>query len=139
MSSQPTAPDTSVLVAGFDPNRESHDRAAESLVAVRDRGVLVAHTIAECYAVLTSSAFLAPPAQVRAYLDQFLARQPVGLPPSEVPASISRLADAGVVGGAVYDGLIALAARAAGATLVSLDVRAAATYERCEVDYAMLR
>lgn len=139
MSSRPTAPDTSVLVAGFDPNHDSHDRAAESLVAVRDRGVLVARTIAECYAVLTSNAFLAPPAQVGVYLEQFLEREPVGLAPSEVPASISHLADAGVVGGSVYDGLIALAARSVDATLVSLDIRAAATYERCDVDYAMLR
>lgn len=139
MTSTPTAPDTSVLVAGFDPNHNSHDQAAESLVAVRDHGVLIAHTIVECYAVLTGGAFLAPPAQVGAYVEQFLVRGPVGLAPVEMPASIAHLAAIGVGGGAVHDGLIALGARAAGARLVSFDVRATVTYERCGVDYEMLR
>lgn len=138
MSTEP-APDTSVLIAGFDPGHESHKRATRSLVAVRDRGALIAHTIAECYAVLTSGAFLAPPRQVGAYFEQFLTREPIGLRPEEVPASLALLADAGVVGGSTHDGLIALGARGAGARLVSLDERAAATYERCGVDYEMLR
>jgi toxin FitB len=42
-----------------------------------------------------------------------------------------RLGGLGLAGGAVYDGLIALTARAAGAELISLDRRAVATYHQC--------
>lgn len=139
MSGQRRAPDTSVLIAGFDPGHEAHAEAVDALITVRDRGLLVAHTIAECYAVLTAGAFLAPPRGVRAFIAQFLSRSPVGIPAAELPEAVAELAERGVVGGSIYDGLIARAASDAGALLVSLDRRAAATYERCGADYAMLR
>jgi predicted nucleic acid-binding protein len=44
-------------------------------------------------------------------------------------ALLRTLADAGRIGGAVHDALVALTAKAAGATLVSADRRALATYE----------
>jgi predicted nucleic acid-binding protein len=41
-------------------------------------------------------------------------------------------------GGSVFDALIALAARDADATLVSLDRRARPIYELCEVEFRLL-
>jgi hypothetical protein len=43
-----------------------------------------------------------------------------------------------VRGGALYDGIVAMSARAHGAELVSLDRRAADTYRRREVAHRLL-
>ncbi len=53
---------------------------------------------------------------------------------ARLPARLARIE---VAGGAVYDALIALTARAAGAELLTLDRRAMPIYERCGVE-AML-
>jgi predicted nucleic acid-binding protein len=133
-----TTPDTSVLVAGADPQHPFFDVAAEALGRVRSQGVLVAHTIAETYAVLTGSAYGLAPARVEEYLAQFLRRRPIGISPAGYVAALHDLCAAGVFGPAVYDGLIALGARGADATLVSLDRRAAPTYRRCGVRFDLL-
>lgn len=138
MSGGLTAPDSSVLIAGFDPGHVFHDVAQEALSDVRDRGVLIAHTLAECLAVLSAGAYLARPDRVHEYLGLFLDRDPVGLRPDAYPSTLAHLSAAGVAGGAIYDGLIALGAGAAGAVLVSLDRRAAGTYDRCGVDFVLL-
>lgn len=49
-----------------------------------------------------------------------------------------RLQTAGLRGGAVYDGVVALTAKEAGAELISLDARAAATYALLDVDHRIL-
>ena len=46
--------------------------------------------------------------------------------------------ESGIVGGAVYDALVAVTAREAGATLVSLDHRAARTYRAVAVEHRLL-
>lgn len=51
---------------------------------------------------------------------------------------VTRLAQAGIEGGAVYDALIAMTAEQHGALLVTLDARAALTYARCGVAYEVL-
>ena len=48
------------------------------------------------------------------------------------------LAAAGVVGGATYNGLVALEAAAHGETLLTLDRRAEATYRRLGVAFAVI-
>lgn len=48
------------------------------------------------------------------------------------------LASAGRIGGAVYDALVALTARLAGAVLVTADARAAATYDLVGVELRRL-
>jgi predicted nucleic acid-binding protein len=53
-------------------------------------------------------------------------------------ALIPRLVELGIGGGASYDALVAATARAAGATLVSCDRRAAATYERLGTAFRLL-
>ena len=127
-----TVPDTSVLIAGFDSTHPFFPEAEPALAEVRHDGRLVAHTIAETFAVLSAPGgpYPALPEDVLAYLEPFLGTDPIGIPPAAYPAAVSELTSAGVRGGAVYDGLIGLAARRHDAVLVSLDVRAAPTYRR---------
>lgn len=134
------APDTSVLIAGFDRRHPFFEQAETALLEVKRSGRLVAHTIAETFAVLSAPAgpYPATAADVTDYVEQFLASRPIGVAPAGYPAAIRELTAAGVAGGAVYDGLIALGARRAGAQLVSLDVRAARTYARVGVDVRLL-
>lgn len=133
-----TAPDSSVLVAGADPGHPFHGDVLGELGTVRDAGVLVAHTVAEVTAVLTGAAYGNPAERVREYLAQFLERDAIGVGPAGYPSAVAELTEAGIVGAALYDGLIALGARSAGATLVSLDRRAAPTYRRCGADFRLL-
>jgi hypothetical protein len=51
---------------------------------------------------------------------------------------LGRMADAGVSGGATYDGVVALEAAAHGRTLVTLDERAETTYRRLGVQYDVI-
>lgn len=135
-----TTADTSVLIAGFDSTHPFFARAAAALGAVRRDGRLVAHTISETFAVLSAPAspYPAGPQDVMAYLEPFLGRDPVGIAADRYPAAVSELASLGIVGGAVYDGLIAIAARDNAAELMSLDVRAARTYEQVGVRHQLL-
>lgn len=130
-------PDTSVLVAGFVASHRFHDAAASALAGVRSGGGLVAHTMAETYAVLSgpNGVYRVEPGTVVAYLDQFLdGSAPIQALPDAPRRAMNLLAENRRAGGAIYDALIALAARDAGATLVSLDRRAERIYELCEVD-----
>ncbi len=81
----------------------------------------------------------AVPQDVIAFLEPFLeGGGPIGVAPAEYPEAVTELVAAGVAGGAVYDGLIGLAARRHGAELVSLDTRAARTYRRLRVRFRLL-
>jgi predicted nucleic acid-binding protein len=76
---------------------------------------------------------------VIAYLDQFLAgREAAPIPAGAYSEAIALLSESGSSGGAIYDALIALAAREARVTLVSLDRRALSTYELCSVEVSLL-
>jgi predicted nucleic acid-binding protein len=57
---------------------------------------------------------------------------------SVVVAAFAQAAAAGLAGGAIYDALIAATASRAGATLLSRDRRAAATYEMLGADYELV-
>jgi hypothetical protein len=133
-------PDTSVLIAGFDSTHPFFAEAQTGLAEVRRVGALVAHTIAETFAVLSAPAgpYPALPDEVVAYLQPFMGTDPIGVPPAAYAQAVGRCASAGVAGGAVYDGLIGLAAREHGAELISLDVRAARIYERLGVNFRLL-
>ncbi len=63
---------------------------------------------------------------------------PLRLPARARQDLLGTLAEAGVTGGSVYDGLVALEAASAGRTLLSLDVRARRTYERLGVSFEMI-
>ncbi len=80
----------------------------------------------------------APPELVGAFLRENFAGRLVALSDAASDQLVSTLVDRGVRGGAAYDGAIALAARDAGATLLTLDRRASATYDRMGVAWDTL-
>lgn len=101
---------------------------------------LSGHALVETYAVLTrlpGSARLASSDAVQLIDDNF--EQCVALPPEWAIAAHRELARLSIAGGATYDGLVALAAREAGAILVTRDARARATYDMVGVAVEVLR
>ena len=127
-------PDTSVLVAGFLPDHPFHTVAESALVKVREEGNLVAHTMAETYSVLSAPGgpYRAEPRVVVGYLNEFVeASTPAQPQPGVYREAIEVLSERGRGGASVFDALIALTARDAGATLISLNRRAKPTYELC--------
>ena len=108
------------------------------MIARRPR--LIAHCALEAYAVLTRLPMphRAHPQIVADYLGETFAKAPLALGSTEIMTLVGDLNRFGISGGASYDGLVALTAKAHGATLISLDTRAAATYARCEVGYVLL-
>lgn len=137
MAASVTAPDSSVLIAGYVPEHPFYREATESLPEVTQAGRLVAHTVAEAYSVLTGR-YSHPPEKVLGYFAQFLTRPPVGLAPTAYPKALKTMAENQIVGGSIYDGLIAAAAAEAGLRLLSLDRRAARTYAMLGADYEIL-
>ncbi len=137
-----TAPDSSVLIAGFVPSHRFHEAVLPSLAeVVRGGGGLIAHTIAETYSVLSSPAgpYRAEPSAVVAYLEQFLSGGPtIAATSAAYRRALDLLSAAGRSGGAIYDALIALAAVDAGAVLVSLDRRAERVYGLCGAEVRFL-
>jgi predicted nucleic acid-binding protein len=131
------AVDTSVAVAAFATWHEKHAVAR----AVVDSGArLVAHCGVETYSVLTRlpSPHRAPADVVSMFLENRFPGAWLSLPPKACAALVSRLAAAGIVGGASYDGLVAAAAVHAGATLASCDHRAIRTYDAIGVRYRLV-
>ena len=91
--------------------------------------VLTAHSLAETYSVLTrlpGDARLTAGDAARLLEATFDAVLPLSAAESTTIPSV--LAPLGVAGGAVYDALVGLAARAAGVPLATRDARALGTY-----------
>jgi predicted nucleic acid-binding protein len=129
--------DSSVAIAAFGDWHALHDAAAR---IVEEEAALPAHALLETYSVLTSfpPPHRAPAAIVGAWLDD---RFPLVLPPpgaEEQRELIRRLVQAGRIGGAVYDALVALTAKIAGATLATADRRAIPVYEIVGVEVRLL-
>lgn len=127
------AVDSSVAIAGFGDWHELNEPACSLL----DEGVAIpVHAMLETYSVLTG--FPPPHRAAPRLVDSWLAdRFAVILPPPPVDEQrdlVRSLAEAGRIGGAVYDGLVALTARIAGAVLVTADRRALAVYEAVGVE-----
>lgn len=119
--------DTSVAVPLLVTSHLAHAAVAGS---VGDRSVALAgHALHETYAVLTrlpGDARVAPADAVRLLGERFA-------PPAVLDARSARaapvvLANSGIAGGATYDGLVALAARASRLPLATRDRRAQGTY-----------
>jgi predicted nucleic acid-binding protein len=123
-----TAIDTSVAVALLVSSHQHH--AAVALWARGRTLSLCGHALAETYSVLTrlpGDARLSPADAVTLIDENF----PL---PMQLGARSSRSAHRefgrrGIAGGAVYDGLIALAARDHRVVLATRDARARSTYE----------
>ncbi len=131
------AVDTSVAIAAVLADHDAHTQAEEVLGR---SDATIAHVAAETYSVLTR---LPAPHRVdatnaAAIVDSRLPGQRLALDAGGHAKALSRLAAAGVSGGATYDGLIALAALAHDLELISRDHRAARTYRALGVNFRLL-
>jgi hypothetical protein len=136
-----TVPDSTVLVAGCVVDHRFHVVARSAVSEVRAEGRLVAHTMAEAYSVLSAprGVYRVEPGVVVDYLEGLLGdSSPIQPRPESYREALELLAGEGRGGAPVFDTLIALAARDAEATLVSLDRRAKPTYELCGADVRFL-
>jgi predicted nucleic acid-binding protein len=122
------AVDSSVVIAAFASWHEHHEIARAALVA---RPRLVAHAAVEAYSVLTRlpRPHRAQPSIVHAFLTARFAAPFLTLPAKGYKDLLAAVASRPIVGGSAYDALIAFTANAHQATLITLDRRAAATYE----------
>lgn len=126
-------PDTSVVVAGLSNWHPDHDRA-RAVLATRPQAV--AHVLIESYSVLTR---LPAPRRIDARLalaalESAFPGMPLVLPAKRFLPLLRQLAQAGIHGGAAYDGLVAETARLAGLALFTLDARARSTYAAVGVE-----
>lgn len=129
--------DTSTAVALLMSSHTAHRTVRRRL---RDDDlVLTQHSLAETYSVLTrlpADARVSPADAVHLIDSNF---GPPALVPPASAADVPRLfAELNIVGGAVYDGLVGLAARANSLPLATRDLRAAATYGVLGVDVRAL-
>lgn len=130
--------DTSVVLAAIvhsDPVvvRECRTR-------IEHAAAVVAHVLVESYARITAmpgNHRLAPALTRRLLVDMFPA-PPLTLSGEGHRRVIDLVADLGIPGGAIHDCLIAETARENGATLVSLDRRAAKNYAAVGVEFILL-
>lgn len=120
--------DTSVTVAASTATLAAHDIAYRTIEGHELR--LVDHVLVETYSVLTRLPAIKPePGLAAELLRRRFTATPLSLPARQRATLIDRFAMAGVAGGAVYDGLIAATAAHHDAVILSLDHRAARTYE----------
>lgn len=131
------AVDTSLVVAAFASWHEEHQAALRSFS--RDTR-LIGHVALETYSVLTRlpPPHRAPPDLVVEFLTRNFAGPLLVLPPRENRRLLAACARLGIVGGGIYDALVAATAAHGGATLVSLDRRALPVYESFGVDVRFL-
>jgi predicted nucleic acid-binding protein len=124
--------DTSAVIAALSSWHADHGAASRALEGVT---ALPAQVVLEAYCVLTRlPAGLAVPAVDAAdVLERRFGEPQLELPQADRRALAKTLATAGVFGGAGYDGLVGLEARAHGQVLLSLDRRAQETYRRLGV------
>lgn len=133
-----TTVDTSVTVAVALDWHQSHALTRSALRGLRPR--LPAHVAVETYSVLTRL----PPGRrlpgqaARDFLERRFEWPPLVLSADGYDDLLDRAAAEDIVGGAVYDGLVGATAREAGATLLTRDRRAAATYQLLGVDYRLI-
>jgi predicted nucleic acid-binding protein len=129
--------DTSAAIALVVPASET-----PAAVMKRTRGAtlgLAGHAAFETYSVLTRlpGALRLNAAGARSVIATNFPAS-VFLTPSQSARALATLAAAGIAGGAVYDGLVALAAAASGIVLLSCDRRALPTYAALSVRVEML-
>lgn len=128
--------DTSVLIPAIGEWHVRHRLANEALTGTI---IAVGHCIIEAYAVLTRmpEPFRMAPAIAAVTLTE-LVDEVIGLEASMTHGLPGRLHAARVQGGATYDGLIALTAAHHGATILTLDERAALTYRACGATFKLI-
>lgn len=122
------AVDSSVVIAAFASWHEHHAIARKAMAA---RPRLIAHAAVESYSVLTR---LPPPHRaspdiVHAFITGRFTEPFLILSETGYQELLAMVAAGQILGGPAYDALIAFTAAEHNATLMSLDQRAAATYE----------
>lgn len=129
--------DTSAAIPLLMSSHVAH-RAARRQLRRHDL-VLTQHSLAETYSVLTrlpGDARVAPADAVRLIDANF---GPPALLPVEIAASVpTLLTELNIVGGAVYDALVGLAARSNSLPLATRDLRAATTYSVLGVEVSQI-
>jgi predicted nucleic acid-binding protein len=130
--------DSSVLIAAFG---RWHVRHADARAAIGRADAIPGHAALETYAVLTA---MPPPRRApgRLVLDFLMAHFPeqegagggvrfacLAPEPATYRHVLEAVSSRGLIGGATFDALIAATARDADATLLTLDQRAAGTYQ----------
>jgi predicted nucleic acid-binding protein len=122
------AVDTSVVVAAFASWHEHHVVARKAMAS---RPRLVAHAAVESYSVLTRlpPPHRAQPSIVHTFLTERFTDPFLTLSETGYQELLATVAASRILGGPAYDALIAFTAAEHQATLMSLDRRAAATYE----------
>lgn len=131
------AVDSSVAIAAFG---EWHELNAEACTILDEGAAIPAHAMLETYSVLTGfpPPHRATPDLVDTWLDD---RFPTILPPppaDEQRDLVRTMAREGRPGGAIYDALVALTAKLAGAALITADGRAVPIYELVGVEVRRL-
>lgn len=105
-----------------------------------EEAAIPAHAVLETYSVLTGfpPPHRASPDIVRRWLLGRFERLLPPPSPNDHLQIVSALAEDGRSGGSVYDALIGLTAKLAGATLITADRRAAEVYDLVGVEWDML-
>jgi predicted nucleic acid-binding protein len=122
------AVDSSVVIAAFATWHEYHAIASKAMAG---RPRLVAHAAVESYSVLTRlpPPHRAHPSIVHAFLTERFTEPFLTLSETGYQELLATVAAGQILGGPAYDALIAFTAAEHQATLLSLDQRAAVTYE----------
>ncbi|MGD0064913.1 MAG: type II toxin-antitoxin system VapC family toxin [Streptosporangiaceae bacterium] len=122
------AVDSSVVIAAFATWHEHHAIARKAMAS---RPRLVAHAAVESCSVLTRlpPPHRAHPSIVHAFISERFTEPFLTLSETGYQELLATVAAEQILGGPVYDALIAFTAVEHQATLLSLDQRAAATYE----------
>lgn len=120
--------DTSVLVAAFQEDHEHHEPSfAAFLKADRSRACCAAHSLAEVFSTLTRmpGKNRVSGEQAMLFLENVRERlSVVTLTGDEYFAALTDAASAGIVGGAIYDALLArCAVKSGAATIYTWNVR----------------
>lgn len=131
------AADTSVVIAGFATWHESHASASQAL---SNRVHLPAHVILETYSVLTRlpPPHRAAPDVVQKFLSARFPDAPLTLPGRAHQLLLERAVEDEILGGAVYDALVAATALHARAKLLTRDRRAVSVYESVGVRFELV-
>lgn len=138
MRSRVQVVDSSVIIRATTTQDVAERERLQDLIA--DSPVVIAHVLAESYATLTGlpQPFRLTPSDCHAFLSGAFSREPLSLSSMGYLRVMELLAERGLVGGAIYDCLIAETAREHHAALMSLDHRAAVRYSLVGADFQLL-
>jgi predicted nucleic acid-binding protein len=131
------AVDSSVVVAAFASWHEHHVIARKAMAS---RPRLIAHAAVESYSVLTRlpPPHRAQPSVVHTFITERFTDPFLTLSATGYQELLATVAASHILGGPTYDALIAFTAAEHQATLMSLDQRAAATYQAIGVTVEQL-